>query len=59
MFTETDSSAASRLIMTEVTGMNEMYCLDLDRYGPPMEPPDDYYFAPDREPEEEELTNDE
>ena len=27
--------------------MNEMYCLDLDRYGPPMEPPDDYYFAPD------------
>ena len=52
-------SAASRLIMTEVTGMNEMYCLDLDRYGPPMEPPDDYYFAPDREPKEEELTDDE
>ena len=25
----------------------------------PMEPPDDYYFAPDREPEEEELTDDE
>lgn len=40
-------------------GMNEMYCLDLDSYGPPMEPPDDYYFAPDREPEEEELTDDE
>ena len=39
--------------------MNEMYCLDLDRYGPPMEPPDHYYFAPDRESEEEELTNDE
>lgn len=39
--------------------MNEMYCLDLDRYGPPMEPPDDCYFAPDREPEEEELTDDE
>ena len=25
----------------------------------PMEPPDDYYFAPDREPKEEELTDDE
>lgn len=27
--------------------MNEMYCLDLDRYGPPMEPPDGYYFLTD------------
>ena len=26
--------------------MNEMYSLDFDRYGPPLEPPDDYYFLP-------------
>ena len=45
--------------MTEVTGMNEMYSLDLDRCGQPVEPPDDYYFSPDREPKEEELTDDE
>lgn len=31
--------------------MNEMYSLDFDRYGPPLEPPDDYYFLPrDAEP---------
>jgi hypothetical protein len=38
--------------------MNEMYSLDLDRYGPPLEPPDDYYFLP-RLAEQEELTDDE
>ena len=26
--------------------MNELYSIDLDAYGPPMEPPDDYYFLP-------------
>ena len=39
--------------------MNPMYDLALDGYGPPLEPPDNYYFAPDREPKEEELTDDE
>ncbi len=39
--------------------MNEMYSLELDRCGPPVEPPDDYYFSPDRGPKEEELTDDE
>ena len=34
--------------------MNEMYSLDFDRYGPPLEPPDDYYFLPrDAEQEDE------
>ena len=28
--------------------MNPMYDRALDGYGPPLEPPDDYYFA-DRE----------
>ena len=37
--------------------MNEMYSLDLDRCGPPVEPPDDYYFLP-RWAEQEELTDD-
>lgn len=41
----------------EVMGMNEMYSVDLDRYGPPMEPPDDYYFVSDQKPED--LTDDE
>lgn len=39
--------------------MNEMYSPAFDCYGPPMEPPDDYYFAPDREPKEEKMTDDE
>ena len=41
--------------------MNEMYDCSgcFDRFGGVVEPPDDYYFAPDREPEEEELTDDE
>lgn len=38
--------------------MNEVYSLDLDRCGPPVEPPDGYYFLP-RWAEQEELTDDE
>ena len=36
--------------------MNEMYSLTLDCYGPPLEPPDDYYFLP-RDAEQEEDVN--
>lgn len=39
--------------------MNEMYRVDLDRYAPPMEPPEDYYFSPDREQEKEDMLDDE
>lgn len=35
--------------------MNPIYDLALDGYGPPLEPPDDYYFTEDREePEDDE-----
>lgn len=33
--------------------MNPMYDLALDGYGPPLEPPDDYYFADREEPAED------
>lgn len=40
-----------------------MYDIRLDSYGPPMEPPDDYYFQPreelDDEHEEDTETDDE
>lgn len=39
--------------------MNPMYDLALDGYAPPLEPPDDYYFCSDREPEQEDLNDDE
>ena len=38
--------------------MNELYSIDLDTYGPSMEPPDDYYFLP-RWAEQEEDHDDE
>ena len=31
--------------MTEVQLMNPMYDLALDGYGPPLEPPDNYYLS--------------
>lgn len=34
--------------------MNPMYDLALDGYGPPLEPPDDYYFLPRGEEQENE-----
>lgn len=34
--------------------MNPMYNLALDGYGPPLEPPDDYYFLPRGEEQEDE-----
>lgn len=37
--------------------MNEMYSIDLDSYGLPLEPPDDYYFLP-RDVESKEDRND-
>lgn len=40
--------------------MNPMYDTALDAYGPPLEPPDDYYFLPrSRETEMEDEANDE
>ena len=33
--------------------MNPMYDLALDGYGPPLEPPDDYYFSDREEPAED------
>lgn len=33
--------------------MNPMYDLALDGYGPPLEPPDDYYFLPQEEEQTE------
>lgn len=34
--------------------MNPMHDLALDGYGPPLEPPDDYYFLPRGEEQEDE-----
>lgn len=34
--------------------MNPMYDLALDGYGPPLESPDDYYFLPRGEEQEDE-----
>lgn len=34
--------------------MNPMYDLALDGYGPPLGPPDDYYFLPRGEEQEDE-----
>ena len=46
--------------MTEVQLMNPMYDLALDGYGPPLEPPDNYYFLPrEHEAEQEDPENDE
>ncbi len=39
--------------------MNPMYDLALDGYGPPLEPPDDYYFLPRDAEQEDENDNDE
>lgn len=39
--------------------MNPMYDLALDGYGPPLEPPDDYYFLPCDAEQEDENDNDE
>lgn len=39
--------------------MNPMYNLALDGYGPPLEPPDDYYFLPRDAEQEDENDNDE
>lgn len=39
--------------------MNPMYDLVLDGYGPPLEPPDDYYFLPRDAEQEDENDNDE
>lgn len=39
--------------------MNEMYDVALDGYGPPLEPPDDYYFLPRGVEPMEELNDDE
>lgn len=39
--------------------MNPMYDLALDGYGPPLEPPDDYYFLPRDAEWEDENDNDE
>lgn len=39
--------------------MNPMYDLALDGYGPPLEPPDDYYFLPRNAEQEDENDNDE
>lgn len=39
--------------------MNPMYDLTLDGYGPPLEPPDDYYFLPRDAEQEDENDNDE
>ena len=39
--------------------MNEMYDIALDGYGPPLEPPDDYYFLPREVESMEELNDDE
>lgn len=33
--------------------MNEMYSVGLDAYGPPMEPPEGYYFMTDAQMAEE------
>lgn len=33
--------------------MNPMYDLALDSYGPPLEPPDDYYFLSRGEEQED------
>lgn len=38
--------------------MTEMYDVALDGYGPPLEPPDDYYFLP-RGAETEDADDDE
>lgn len=38
--------------------MNEMYDVALDGYGPPLVPPDDYYFLP-RGAETEDANDDE
>lgn len=34
--------------------MNELYDVALDGYGPPLEPPDDYYFAPEEDADDDE-----
>ncbi|MFR4644266.1 MAG: hypothetical protein ACLT8U_00430 [Faecalibacterium sp.] len=40
--------------------MNPMYDLALDGYGPPLEPPDNYYFLPrEQEAEQKDPENDE
>ncbi len=39
--------------------MNEMYSLDLDRYGPPLEPPEGYYFLTNEQMSEQEDEDDE
>lgn len=39
--------------------MNPMYDLALEGYGPPLEPPDDYYFLPRDAEQEDENDNDE
>lgn len=39
--------------------MNPMYDLALDSYGPPLEPPDDYYFLPRDAEQEDKSDNDE
>jgi len=39
--------------------MNPMYNLALDGYGPPLEPPDDYYFLPRDAEHEDKSDNDE
>ncbi len=39
--------------------MTEMYDVALDGYGPPLEPPDDYYFLPQWEQEQEDADDDE
>lgn len=39
--------------------MNPMYDLALDGYGPPLEPPDDYYFLTRDAEQEDENDNDE
>lgn len=57
---EAPCSAVSPQIMTEVQLMNPMYDLALDGYGPPLEPPDNYYFLPrEQEAEQEDPENDE